>query len=209
MNRKPNPYRLLKKLLKTKSSRRHHSFFYYLLALLLLVFISSLFDSDSEPLLNSPTVSPSPTPEKNRENSASASIVSNITYCYDGDTVVINGIKYRLYGIDAPERKQDFGQEAKNLTTKLYKKASIKRMGKDTYGRTLAIFSLHDGTTIQEQLITQGLAIVYDSFCSLDICSTWKKKEQIAKQQKIGMWKSPNPLSPKDFRNLQKKKSIN
>ncbi|MFA5659703.1 MAG: thermonuclease family protein, partial [Oscillospiraceae bacterium] len=62
----------------------------------------------------------------------------------DGDTITVLTaeniqIKVRLYGIDCPEKKQDFGQKAKEFTASLVfdKQVDVKESEKDRYGRTI------------------------------------------------------------------------
>jgi len=66
----------------------------------------------------------------------------------DGDTIVAlhdgRGETIRLYGIDAPEKGQDFGNRAKQMLSDLVfgKVVEIKPMDTDRYGRTVAMVSL-------------------------------------------------------------------
>ena len=53
-------------------------------------------------------------------------------------------VKIRLAGIDTPERKQPFGNRAKQALAKLafQKQALIEAETKDRYGRTVVLFLL-------------------------------------------------------------------
>jgi micrococcal nuclease len=68
----------------------------------------------------------------------------------DGDTIKLNGEKIRLQCIDAPEKTQPYGLEAKEHLMKLLKGKDIKviRESKDRYGRTLG-WLVVEGDTIQ------------------------------------------------------------
>src|SRR5690242_1250098 len=61
----------------------------------------------------------------------------------DGDTIVLlqndQPLTVRLYGVDCPEKKQDFGTQAKNFTAQLAfgKYVKLNDKGKDRYGRTI------------------------------------------------------------------------
>src|SRR2546423_15513852 len=64
----------------------------------------------------------------------------------DGDTFTLltadkEQIKIRIYGIDAPEKAQDYGQQAKQYLSDLIYFDTVKVItkGVDQYGRTLAI----------------------------------------------------------------------
>ena len=67
----------------------------------------------------------------------------------DGDTLTLltstkDQVKIRLAGIDTPERKQPFGNRAKQALAKLafQKQALIEAETKDRYGRTVVLFLL-------------------------------------------------------------------
>ena len=62
-------------------------------------------------------------------------------YVTDGDTIKLNGEKIRLQCIDAPEKTQPYGLEAKEYIMNLLKdkKVEVIRESKDRYGRTLRI----------------------------------------------------------------------
>ena len=63
----------------------------------------------------------------------------------DGDTItVLSGkeqTKVRLYGIDAPEKKQDYGQKSRQFLASLIagQVVEVEPKGKDRYKRTLGI----------------------------------------------------------------------
>ncbi len=68
----------------------------------------------------------------------------------DGDTLNVQCAnlpqeKVRLWGIDAPERKQAFGNKSKQLLSDfvLGKDVELKRKGKDSNGRTLGIVFIY------------------------------------------------------------------
>ena len=61
----------------------------------------------------------------------------------DGDTITVlqnsKQYKIRLYGIDTPEKKQDFGKKAKRFTSSMVFKQHVKVVAYDSdrYGRTV------------------------------------------------------------------------
>ena len=122
-------------------------------------------------------------------------------YLYDADTISIQHTRYRLYGIDAPELQQEYGQKAKQHVKKYLKNITkLQIYGKDRYGRTLAIFFLSDGTTLQEKLLEKGLAIIYEPYCRKKICAIWRIIQKKAKQNSYGIWSSHNFILPSDYR---------
>ena len=91
-----------------------------------------------------------------------------IRNCYDGDTCTSStGEKIRLACIDTPELK---GTRADPIPAKAARdylnglvageEVSIRRITKDRYGRTVAEIS-KDGINIQERLVKEGLASIY------------------------------------------------
>jgi len=96
-----------------------------------------------------------------------------IKYCYDGDTcTTITGEKIRLACIDAPELKGERADPIPAKAAKDYlnglvagKTVGIRRITKDRYGRTVAeLFKKR--VNIQERLVDQGLATVYERYAS-------------------------------------------
>ena len=94
--------------------------------------------------------------------SAASSHAQTIT---DGDTLRVNGVTYRLHGIDAPETKQvcDDGWPAGNLaTTRLQtlitgRTVVCEKRDQDRYGRTIAICRAN-GEDLGAILVREGLA---------------------------------------------------
>ena len=76
---------------------------------------------------------------------AQSSIQGKVVGVADGDTITVlqnsKQYKIRLYGIDTPEKKQDFGQKAKQFTSSMVFKQHVKVVVYDTdrYGRTVGV----------------------------------------------------------------------
>ncbi len=88
----------------------------------------------------------------------------------DGDTLTLltsssQQIKVRLAGIDTPERKQPFGNKAKQALSSLafQKQALIEVEAKDRYGRTVGVVFV-DGLNVNAELVKQGMAWVYRKY---------------------------------------------
>ena len=88
----------------------------------------------------------------------------------DGDTLTLltstkDQVKIRLAGIDTPERKQPFGNRAKQALAKLafQKQALIEAETKDRYGRTVGVVFV-DGLNVNHELVKQGMAWVYRKY---------------------------------------------
>ncbi len=121
----------------------------------------------------------------------------------DGDTMDLlrNGqvIKVRLYGIDSPEKNQDFGQRAKQYASDLAfgKYVQLIAHNTDRYGRTVGSIILPDGRNLNEEMVRAGFAWHYKEY-SKD--QNLANLETDARRFKRGLWKDPNPMPPWDFR---------
>ncbi len=124
----------------------------------------------------------------------------------DGDSLIVRkgnrDYEVRLYGIDAPEYGQKYGEEAKRFTkAQTYKKTvTVEPKDVDRYGRIVAVVKSR-GTLVNRKLVQDGLAWVYSRYC-LDktLCSAWGKEQKRAKAGARGLWKDKNPLPPWQWR---------
>ena len=123
---------------------------------------------------------------------------------YDGDTITIiddldqGKFKIRLYGIDAPEKKQDFGQKAKqHLSSLIFNKVvKIKFTEIDRYGRIVGKIFLND-IEINIEMLKAGLAWHYSRY---DQTSTYINAEKQARTEKRGIWSIKNSIPPWEYR---------
>ncbi len=119
----------------------------------------------------------------------------------DGDTFHAiyknQKIKVRLYGIDCPERKQDFGKEAILFAQSFLQNAFIAfiPLTKDYFGRTVA-FVYAQNKSLQAELISNGLAWVSPKYCKAAVCNEWNNLQEQAKAHKKGLWQDQNPMPP-------------
>ncbi len=85
----------------------------------------------------------------------------------DGDTITVlhsgKGERIRLHGIDCPEKRQAFGNRAKQFTSKLVfaKTVTVQPVDRDRYGRTVGVVLLPDGRSLNHELVSAGLAWMY------------------------------------------------
>jgi endonuclease YncB( thermonuclease family) len=110
-------------------------------------------------------------------------------------------VKVRLYGIDTPEKGQDFGQKARDLTSGLVAGRNVEVAQKDVdrYGRVVGLVKV-DGQNLNELIIQNGYAWVYRQYCKEKFCSDWIKSEEYARQQNKGMWSSSVVIPPWEWR---------
>lgn len=82
-------------------------------------------------------------------------------YIIDGDTIVVNKIKIRLAGIDAPELDQPWGQKSKWKMVRICKGQTIlvDLTGETSYDRLVGTCYLPDGRDIGAEIIKAGLAL--------------------------------------------------
>ncbi len=139
----------------------------------------------------------------------SAEIIGKVVGVSDGDTITVldnldkGKFRIRLDKIDAPEKKQAFGNKAKQyLSTLIYgKQVKIRFKKIDNYGRILGIVYL-DGKEINLQMVQDGLAWHYRHY---DNTESYITAEQIARANKKGLWIEKDPINPYIFRKNQKK----
>jgi endonuclease YncB( thermonuclease family) len=131
----------------------------------------------------------------------------------DGDTIkVLEGekqlLRIRLAFCDAPEKKQAFGTRAKQAMSELVfgKDIELRPHAIDRYGRAVAQVEV-DGKDIGFEMVRQGLAWVYDRYiteASIEIQETYRKAQEEAKANRLGLWSDPNSMPPWIFRDLAK-----
>lgn len=129
----------------------------------------------------------------------------NVVGVTDGDSITEmhdgKGEEIRLYGVDCPEKRQDFGQRAKDFTsTELFgKMVAVSPVTTDRYGRTVAMVTLN-GRNFNRNIIQAGYAWVFQKYCTKAECDEWNKLEALARANKIGIWSGQNPTPPWEFR---------
>ncbi|KAL5562828.1 hypothetical protein UlMin_032575 [Ulmus minor] len=98
---------------------------------------------------------------------------------YENKEILAQKFRIRLRGIDAPEHKMPFDDEAKNGLAELVKgqKLTIVVYGKDRYDR-----------------------FVGDIYCN-GVFIQWEKK---AREDRVGLWVSPNPEAPWKWKQKQR-----
>ena len=198
-------------------------------AVLCLLLVSTLLGScsffkskqDSNPTSSSITDS-SPSPkDSNCPTLTQESILFEVLYCHDGDTcrvqVVSSSVSFnvRLYGIDAPELSkkhnvlsdQPFSKQSAQKLNELVrgKRVKLEQFNLDMYNRPIVRLTLLDNTDINLKMLNLGLAEVYRGSKSSVPDSKYLEAELNAKKQKLGIWSSPDYMSPYEYRKLNTK----
>jgi endonuclease YncB( thermonuclease family) len=123
---------------------------------------------------------------------------------YDGDTFTLltadkQQHKIRLHGIDCPERKQDFGNVARQKLSEIIfgQEVKVLQTDIDRYQRIVGIVYNSKGDCANEELLRAGLAWHYRQY---DDNEEWARMEKEARAAKRGLWSQPNPLPPSQYR---------
>ena len=120
-------------------------------------------------------------------------VLANSVKIVDGDTIIINGVKIRFLGIDAPELKQTCKKDGQKIFCgMLAKMILIKKInnetpncikeGVDVYKRVLAECFV-DGESLSSFLVRNGYAFAYRKYSKRFI-----QDEEFAKENKLGIW---------------------
>lgn len=148
-------------------------------------------------------------------NKSNEKIKYKVIKVSDGDTIsvkilkngVLDGdlIKVRLYGVDAPEKDQDFGYESKKALMNYVsnKTIEIDIKSKDRYGRSVGILYV-DGRNINEELLRDGYVWYYEQYDKNNERS--RLLQENAMKNKLGLFSKKGYIEPWKFRKEKKKK---
>ncbi len=111
----------------------------------------------------------------------------------DGDTIKLGKTRIRLFGIDAPEMKQECtldgqiqncGIKARNALLKVIgeKEVRCEEIDRDRYGRVVAE-CFADSINLNAYMVREGWALAYIKYSK-----AYKKEESIARSERIGLW---------------------
>lgn len=136
-----------------------------------------------------------------------SSFTGKVVGVADGDTItVLRGripVRIRLHGVDCPEKKQAFGQRAKQFTSKLVfgKVVRVNVVTTDKYNRTVGEVFV-GGTSLNEALVQAGLAWWYRKYAPRAKMLAFFEGE--ARAAKRGLWSQPKPTPPWEYRHRGK-----
>lgn len=127
----------------------------------------------------------------------------------DGDTVTVLDAsntqhRVRLAGIDAPEKKQAFGERSRQSLSEMVfrKKVTVEYTKNDRYGRIVGKVLVGNVDTSLEQ-VKRGLAWHYKAYereQSPQDRVAYAQAELDARQRRNGLWQDPDPVAPWLFR---------
>ncbi len=123
----------------------------------------------------------------------STALAADFTGCVvgvaDGDTITVlhngKGERIRLHGIDCPEKRQAFGNRAKQFTSTLVfgKTVTVQILDRDRYGRTVGVVLLPDGRSLNHELVRAGLAWMYRRYTNDQSLSDLEEQARVARRQ--------------------------
>lgn len=129
----------------------------------------------------------------------------------DGDTLTaldanLQQVKCRLYGIDAPEKKQAFGQASKMSLAELSfgRSALIDIVGRDRYGRAICRVAVA-GVDVNKEQIARGMAWMYREYAK---DSAYSDAESAAQARRVGIWRDAQPVPPWAFRRAGRQRAL-
>ena len=158
-----------------------------------------------------------PTPD-NPDAHSSRAVPVWVTSVPDGDSLwvvrdpnaVDSALPVRLFGIDAPERDQDFGREAQEALWRLVWRTKGLRMevvDVDHYHRLVVLLyqqSAGRQRSINRILIEQGHARWYSRFGGEEF--GFAAAEEQARSSRRGFWKRGREMAPWDYRAAQRRR---
>jgi endonuclease YncB( thermonuclease family) len=127
---------------------------------------------------------------------ASAASAFAQTRIVDGDTIDVDGTRYRIHGIDAPERAQkcdgkagiwDCGKAATSQMIKLAANGPVQcaKVTQDVYNRVVAT-CYADGMDLGEAMVATGYAWAFAKYSDIYV-----EQEKLAKLRGVGVWQGP------------------
>jgi micrococcal nuclease len=144
------------------------------------------------------------TKKENKKMDFPLTFEGKVTGIKDGDTYKVlydgNEKTIRLAHIDCPEKKQPFGNNAKQFASDICfgKIVTVKTEGKtDRNKRIIGEIILQNGTNVNKELVKNGLAWHFKKYSDNN---EYAELETIARQQQIGLWTDKEPIAPWEWR---------
>jgi endonuclease YncB( thermonuclease family) len=127
----------------------------------------------------------------------------------DGDTITVldsnrKQHNIRLAGIDAPERKQAYGQRSRDHLVNLAfkRQATVDCYKTDQYKRQICRVWV-EGTDVALAQVKVGLAWHYKRFENEQTASertSYARAEEEARASRVGLWNHKQPVPPWEYR---------
>ena len=136
-------------------------------------------------------------------SAAAEEFTARVVGVTDGDTLTVlhdrRSATVRLLGVDAPEKRQAYGDRAKRFTADLAfdRTVTVRTSGRDRYGRLLGEVVLPDGRSLNQELVRAGYAWWFRRY-SRD--GRLARLEEEARAGRRGLWADQAPQAPWDYR---------
>lgn len=106
------------------------------------------------------------TPSQAASAFTTATVLQGQCWVIDGDTIIIDNVRLRLAGIDAPELDHPWGNQSKWALVQLCKGQTVTaRLRPElSYDRVVAECYLPDGRDLAAELVRRGLALDWPKF---------------------------------------------
>lgn len=130
----------------------------------------------------------------------------------DGDTFTAvkigsgDEIKVRMFSIDAPESRQEYGTQSKEYLSSLIldKDVVIEAKQKDRYGRVVANVYYKD-ENINEKMVKTGNAWWYEEYS--DKNSPLEEYQKTAREKKLGLFAKKGYIAPWEWRRMKREQN--
>jgi endonuclease YncB( thermonuclease family) len=139
-------------------------------------------------------------------------ITGRVVGVTDGDTITVLDAKdqqfrIRLSGIDAPEKGQPFGNQAKeSLSEMVFNKQVVVESSKvDRYRRKVGKVQ-HNGTDVNLEQVKKGMAWHYTAYAKEQAPAerkSYANAEAEARAQRRGLWRDTTQTAPWKFRRIK------
>jgi endonuclease YncB( thermonuclease family) len=127
----------------------------------------------------------------------------------DGDSLIVRkdsgvAVEIRLWGIDAPEKRQAFSNASKRHLSNLAFGKRVRVLARDTdrYGRTVAEVILTDGRNVNQEMVKAGYAWWFRKYAPND--RVLESLESEARKAKRGLWADPHAVPPWEYRRVRR-----
>lgn len=134
-------------------------------------------------------------------------IYGRCEYVQDGDSLLFiprgenTEVKVRLFGVDAPERDQDWADESRENLRKLIDEQEIRLqvVDVDQYGRSVA--KVYVGNTyVNLEQLKAGMAWLYEYYCDPKQDADLISAARTAESGRVGLWSDSSALNPREHR---------
>lgn len=142
-----------------------------------------------------------------------ALLISCCAIADDGDSIHADGVYYRLWGIDAPEKAQTCsrpaapkwpcGQAASAAMREMISGQAVtcQPRDRDRYGRTVAVCGTAAIPDLGAEMVRRGLALDYKRYSG----GAYAGQERAARRAKRGMWRG-SFVKPWDWRKARRRR---